>query len=195
MDEQSKAARRRKNDWRFENRWLVGRVLDVGCGPDPMKKEDWAKITEVVPYDVVFGNKDGQYLPEIKDAEFDCVHSSHCLEHLKDARSALTNWLRVIKPGGYIVCTVPEEYLYEYGLWPSRFNGDHKLSFTLRSMPVLPASTNIGHLLWKLPLDVEHLSLLTEGWDHTKAGQDQTLADAESAIEFVARKPHPQRLW
>ena len=195
MDEQSKAAIRRKTDWRFTNRWFVGRGLDVGCGNDPLKKEDWSRVTEVVPYDKEYGNVDGRFLPEIKDEEFDFVHSSHSLEHLADARSSLTNWLRVIKPGGYVICTVPDELLYECGRWPSRFNDDHKASFTLRSMPIIPGSVNLLHLLWKLPVDVEHVALLTEGWNRAKMGQDQTMLGAECSIEFVARKPHPSRPW
>lgn len=195
MDEKTKATVRRKQDWRFSNRWLVGRGIDVGCGPDPLTPEDFPKITEVVPYDRELGHQDGQFLPEIKDAEFDFVHSSHCLEHLVNTRSALTNWLRVLKPGGFIVCTIPEEFLYEFGRWPSQYNPDHKISFTMRSLPVIPSSLNIASLLWKLPVDLEHLTLLTEGWDKAKAGQDQTLGPAECAIEFVIRKPLPPNVF
>ena len=197
MDECSKANKRRQLDWRFANRFFVGRGIDVGCGPDPLKKEDWPKITEVVPYDIVLGNVNAQFLPEIKDEEFDFLHSSHNLEHLKNPRVALVNWLRAIKPGGFIVCTVPDELLYEQGKWPSRWNEDHRASFTLRSMPIIPTSINLAHLLWKMQVDVEHVELLTEGWDFAKLGQDQTMLGivAECSIEFVARKPHATRPW
>lgn len=195
MDEQSKAKARRINDWRFKNRWFVGRGIDVGCGPDPLNKENWPKVSEIVPYDVMYGNTDGQFLPEIKDGEFDFLHSSHCLEHLANTRAAMVNWLRVIKPGGFIVCTIPEEFYYEFGRWPSRFNEDHKVSFTTRSMPIIPGSINLMNFLWRVSADVEHLTLLTEGWDPAKAGQDQTLMGAECSIEFVVRKSHPTRPW
>lgn len=195
MDECSKAIPRRKQDWRFANRWLVGRGLDVGCGPDPLKKEDWPKVSEIVPYDVALGNVNAQFLPEIKDSEFDFLHSSHCLEHLSNPRAALVNWLRVVKPGGFVVCTVPDELLYECGRWPSLFNADHKVSFTLRSMPIIPGSINLTHLLWRLNVDAEHVELLTEGWDPAKMGQDQTMMGAECSIEFVARRPNPACLW
>ena len=195
MDECSKASPRRKQDWRFANRWLVGRGLDVGCGPDPLKKEDWPKVSEIVPYDVALGNVNAQFLPEIKDSEFDFLHSSHCLEHLSNPRAALVNWLRVVKPGGFVVCTVPDELLYECGRWPSLFNADHKVSFTLRSMPIIPGSINLTHLLWRLNVDAEHVELLTEGWDAAKMGQDQTMMGAECSIEFVARRPNPACLW
>lgn len=196
MQEMSKANLRRKNDPRFENRFFVGRGLDVGCGDDPMKKDDWSKVTEIVGYDRVLGHRDASYLPEIKDEEFDFVVSSHCLEHLPITRGALLNWLRVIKPGGFIVAAVPEEFLYERGRFPSRFNSDHKVSFTMRAMPIIPGSQNILHVLWKLPVDVELVSLLTEGFDPAKLGEDQTMTgSAECAVEFVIRRPKQGQPW
>jgi len=191
MEEQTKSTLRRKNDWRFVNRWIKGKLLDVGCGNNPINMDDWPLVTEVVGYDRELGNVDAQFLPEIKDGEFDTVYSSHCLEHIRDTRSALTNWLRVLRPGGFLVVSVPEELLYENARWPSRYNSDHKVSFTLRSMPLIPSSINIAALLWKLPVDLEHVSLLTEGWDPRAVGRDQTMAGAECAIECVARKLLP----
>lgn len=195
MDEQSKSLARRRLDPRYENRWLVGRGIDVGCGEDPLKMSDWKNVSEVVPYDVIYGNKDGMFLPEIEDEEFDFVHSAHCLEHLLNPRAALVNWVRVLKPGGFIVCTIPDELLYEQGVWPSRFNSDHKKSFTLREMPFIPESINVVHLLWKVQVDVELITLLTDGWKKEDFGKDQTLGSAECAIEFVARKPDMSHPW
>lgn len=189
MNEQSKAMTRRRLDSRFENRWLVGHGVDIGCGPDPMKKEDWSKIETVEGYDQVLGHVDAQFVPELQNDSFDFVHSSHCLEHMRDVRSALVNWLRILKPGGFLVCTVPDEVLYESGSWPSQFNPDHKASFSMRSLPTIPSSTSLLNLLWKLPVDVEHVTILTQNWDPSRLGMDQTMMDAECAIEFVVRKP------
>ncbi len=41
------------------------------------------------------------------------------------------HWLRVLKPGGHLVVTIPEEDLYEQGRFPSTFNLDHKWTFTI----------------------------------------------------------------
>ena len=195
MREQSKATTRRLRDWRFTNRWFVGKGIDVGCGPDPMDASVWPKVSQVDGYDLDLGHRDAQYLPEIPDKSVDFVHSSHCLEHLRDTRSALTNWKRVVKPGGFIIATVPEEFLYEGGWWPSVYNEDHKNSFTLRSDSVLPGSINLVQALWKLEFDVELIQLLTEGWDVLRLGEDQTLGEAECAIEFVIRVPRPNQPW
>ncbi len=161
MDEQTKAYRRRIQDKRFTERWMVGKGLDVGCGRDMINKALWPKITEVDPYDIEFGHTDAQFLKEIENDKYDFVHSSHCLEHVKNPRAALGNWLRVVKPGGFVVVTIPEELLYESGCWPSSFNADHKHSFTLRSAPVIPSSINVMQLLWKTEADIEHVTLLT----------------------------------
>jgi hypothetical protein len=98
------------------------------------------------------------------------------------------NWIRVIRPGGYIIATVPDELLYEQGCWPSRFNRDHKHSFTLRSKPIIPWSIDLGSLLCRLGVDIEHISLITTGWSTERLGTDQTLGEAECCIEFIVRK-------
>ena len=91
--------------------------------------------------------------------------------------------------------TIPEELLYESGKWPSRWNMDHKASFTMRGRPIIPTSMNLLWLLWKSGADVELVSLLTDQWDPSKFGTDQTLGPAECALEFVIRKPNPERPW
>lgn len=189
MREQSKASQRRKLDPRFKERWFVGRGIDVGCGPDPMNKEDWPGVTEIVPYDIERGDGDASLLHGIPDASFDFLHASHCFEHMVDLDVSFNNWLRIVKQGGFLIVTVPDEVLYEYGQWPSRFNADHKHSFGLRFEPVIPSTTNLMMFLWKRQVDVELVQLLTYGWRRELAGKDQTLGAAESAVEFVVRKP------
>ena len=36
-----------------------------------------------------------------------------------------------MRPGGFLVLVVPDEDLYEQGMWPSAFNEDHKATFRL----------------------------------------------------------------
>ena len=81
---------------------------------------------------------DAQYLAGVPDGTYDFLHSSHCLEHMVDPGIAMANWVRVVRGGGYLVITIPDEELYEHLHWPSRFNGDHKWSFTIyRGAPLL----------------------------------------------------------
>ena len=83
-NEQSKShqARIRNNDYIY----LKGNVLDIGCGPDPIKLTTSDKVRT---WDLVDG--DAQYLVSIPDETYDAVFSSHCLEHLVDVPTALKN--------------------------------------------------------------------------------------------------------
>lgn len=108
---------RRLSDSRFATRYFRGNGLDIGGGGDSIAlfKELFPLITSVFLFDTQHG--DGQYLENIPDSQFDFIYSSHCLEHLHDPKVSLKNWIRVLKPGGYIVCQIPDEDLYEQGFW------------------------------------------------------------------------------
>jgi len=48
-------------------------------------------------------------LPAIKDAEYDFVLSSHCIEHLANPLQGLSEWIRVLKQDGVLVLLVPHK--------------------------------------------------------------------------------------
>ena len=192
---QSKAKARRQLDPRFTNRWFVGSGMDIGSGKDPLLIEDWPKIAELKLYDTIHGDSDAQFLADVKDEAFDFAHSSFLLSYLQNPKGAITNWLRVLRTGGFLVCLVAEELLYEQGKSPSQFDPGHKSSYTLRSTQLLEGSKNLLHLLWQLRADVELISLLTSDWDVAKLGEDQSLGAAECAVEFVVRKPDLKKPW
>lgn len=187
-NEQSKAAARRVLDPRFAERWFVGVGLDVGCGLDPINRDLFPNCTAIVPYDRCYGAIDAQTLEDCVDGDFDFIHSSHLLEHLPAPGSALRRWLEVLRPGGFIVCTVPDEVLYEHGIWPTWNNPDHKHCFSLRSPSAIPEAIHLPTLLSRLPAELELLQLLTQHYDPADQS-DQTLGSAECAIEFILRKP------
>jgi len=60
-----------------------------------------------------------QDLAKHADGSFDFLHSSHCLEHVREPATALRNWIRVVRKFGHIVVMVPDEDMYEQGVWPS----------------------------------------------------------------------------
>jgi SAM-dependent methyltransferase len=121
MNEASKTNRIRSDD--FKRRYFSGRVIDIGCGGDVV-------VPHAIPFDRPQG--DAQWiLDQFEPESFDCVHSSHCLEHMENVLIALCNWWALVKPGGYLVLVVPDADLYEQGIWPSIFNTDHKATFTL----------------------------------------------------------------
>lgn len=185
---------RRIADHRFATRYFVGRGLDVGGGIDTLAlfREFFPLATAITCYDQEHG--DAQYLKNVDDGAFDFVYSSHCLEHMRDAREALRNWLRVVKSGGHLVIQVPDEDLYEQGQWPSRFNSDHKLTFTICKLKSWsPVSVNLLDLLREFSQLAKIISLeqIDQAY-RTKLvppGVDQTRTPmAECGIEFVLRK-------
>jgi len=107
----------------FLDTYVTGRVIDIGCGDTPV-------VPDAEPFDLDQGN--ANLIDEVRETEsYDCVHSSHCLEHIHNPVDALRRWWKLVKPGGYLVVVVPDEDLYEQGVWPSRFNPDHKATFRL----------------------------------------------------------------
>ena len=107
----------------FFKKYLSGSVIDIGAGSDP-----------VVEHAEVFDQPQGDannILVYRKPESYDCVHSSHCLEHMRDPIAALKDWWQLVKPGGYMVTVVPHEDLYEQFNWPSIFNNDHKATFRI----------------------------------------------------------------
>lgn len=183
---------RRLHDARFSNRWFVGQGLDIGAGPDSIGYYHglFPRMGPVTVYDWEQG--DAQYLGNVRDASFDFVYSSHCLEHVVDPAVALGNWLRVVKPQGHLVIVVPDEDLYEQGQWPSTFNDDHKHTFTiLKRQSWSPASINVLDLLRSLQGDftVEKVERLNQAFLPGYVRFDQTrTAFSECGIEFVLRK-------
>lgn len=70
------------------------------------KKGEIQLCGEAMPVDVVaYGDK----LP-FEDETWDFVISSHVIEHFFDPIKAIKEWLRVIKPGGYVFIIAPTHY-------------------------------------------------------------------------------------
>ncbi|MCX7175589.1 MAG: class I SAM-dependent methyltransferase [Proteobacteria bacterium] len=191
MWEQSKAARRRYFDGAFHSTYFVGQGIDIGSGNDPLGNcaPMFNAIESVGTWDIDDG--DAQLMAKISSESLDFVHSSHCLEHMRDPREALRNWLRILRPGGHLIVTVPDEDLYELGNWPSRFNSDHKWTFTIcKSHSWSPNSINVVDLIREFAsqISAERLTLLRDFFNPELAANsvDQTLGPmAECAIEFV----------
>jgi SAM-dependent methyltransferase len=126
--------------WRrdpFYQRVFRGRVLDCGGGGDPFAAVAYhfPAVTEVVTADLEPGPAPAvqcdlnTWAPD-PDA-FDCVLSSHTLEHLTDPTAAVYHWWRAVKPNGYLILIVPDYRTYERENWPSSRNSDHKTAWNL----------------------------------------------------------------
>jgi len=186
MNEQSKShyARLRNDDYRF----LRGSVLDIGCGPDPIKLPPPAVVTG---WDLKDG--DAQYLDTLKDESFDAVVSSHCLEHMVCVPTSIKNWARVLKTGGYLSASVPSWTFYERHQWPSRYNGDHKASFDLIDPVVRPAHAfytmrDMRRIGLECGLTLEDARIEIDNYDLARTWDkrlDQTMGKAQAQVTFI----------
>jgi SAM-dependent methyltransferase len=192
MNECSKALARRLHCPGFTTHYLVGNGLDVGSGRDSLGRFSslFPAIRSVTEFDTADG--DAQFLAKHPDGGFDFLHSSHCLEHLHDPFEALGHWVRVVKPGGYLVVLVPDEDLYEQGVWPSTFNIDHKHTFTIcKQRSWSPVSINLTKLFESVAdrVDVIKIELLHQTFvPHLERTDQTTNPVSECAIEFILRK-------
>jgi len=179
-------------DSAFTRFYFVGQGLDIGGKPDPLSlyQELFCRMDNIRTWDLEDG--DAQDLAGVPDDHYDFVHSSHCLEHLHNPTEGLRNWFRVLKPGGYLIVTVPDEDLYEQGVFPSTFNRDHKWTFTiLKTRSWSPRSLNLLNLASELGerADIIKIQLLHATYRAELPRYDQTVTPiGECGIELVIRK-------
>ena len=112
--------------------YINGKTLDIGCGAKQYEKlfkktseyigieieTDLQKKREIADYFY-----DGKKIP-FKDESFDSILSFQVLEHIFEPQDFLSEAKRVLKPGGYMLITVPfmwdeHEKPYDYGRYTS----------------------------------------------------------------------------
>jgi predicted SAM-dependent methyltransferase len=194
--ETSKSAKRRQSDPLFRDKVFVGDGIDIGSGNDGFSTHAYRfpRVASVRDWDMPDG--DAQEMPGVEPCTYDFLHSSHSLEHMRDADQALARWIEIVKPGGYLAVTVPDWVLYEKCMWPSRFNPDHKASFTTTHPDaVMPHVKNVHRMCWRLRKAAKtvRVKLLVDGYpDGLPTFADATaLPGVEAAIEFVLQKRSP----
>jgi SAM-dependent methyltransferase len=188
MNEQTKATKRRLKTGLWESIFR-GRVIDIGPGGDPLKRADWPGITHLDLFDK--GDGDANAIDQHCPADhYDCVHGSQVLEHLHNPWDALDRFLWITKPGGFIVMTVPCFDLYEHGYWPSRYNSDHKSTWSRwrRDAPTSAPHVHVPAITARLNRVHLSASLCADGYNWLRPDIDQTLGHAEAFIEMVLRK-------
>lgn len=177
----------------FTERVMVGRAIDIGCGPDPITDVGFPLLRDVRQWDLVDG--DATLMQGVENESFDLVYSSHCLEHIANPFTAVFRWWELVTPGGYLVIVVPDEETYERFEWPPRRNGDHKHSYS--TLPVgavsrMPRSISVYELTSRcIGGRVISLLRLEDGFDHNDPRDQTALGSCECGIELVVRKEAP----
>jgi SAM-dependent methyltransferase len=158
MNETSKS---RKIWGALEQSVLTGKGIDIGCGGDPVSEGARG-------FDLADG--DANVITRHVQEQFDFVYSSHCLEHMREPAQALREWWELVRPGGHLFFVVPDEDLYEQGVFPSRFNPDHKGTFTIsKTKSWSPVSHNVLELAQGLPNgELVSLKLQDDNYDRRR---------------------------
>jgi SAM-dependent methyltransferase len=88
-----------------------GTLIDVGCGAKPYRRLG-AKVDRWIGIDVA-DNPEADlhgiaYELPVGDATVDTVLCTQVLEHLEEPARALREFLRVLRPGGYLILAAPQ---------------------------------------------------------------------------------------
>jgi ubiquinone/menaquinone biosynthesis C-methylase UbiE len=122
------------------------------------------------------------------DNEFDYVYASHVLEHLTDPVTAVKNWLRICKPGGVVIISVPHRDLYERKrTLPSRWNEDHKY-FYLPFASDPPHTFSVWSVLFFAGVEREMIESFEVIDTATNADRPEEHNNGEFSIEVIIRK-------
>ena len=94
-----------------------GLVLDFGAGKRSSYLSNVVNL-EIVAYESTDVIAVGERLP-FNDEVFDAIHSNAVLEHVKDPFACAKEIMRVLKPGGDLMCCVP--FLEPYHGYPHHY--------------------------------------------------------------------------
>jgi SAM-dependent methyltransferase len=98
-------------------KYRAGLILDCGAGQRHVYYENVVNF-EIVPYDTTDVRGVGEVLP-FADNSFDAVLSLAVLEHVKDPFVCAREIVRVLRPGGELMCCVP--FLQPVHGYPNHF--------------------------------------------------------------------------
>jgi ubiquinone/menaquinone biosynthesis C-methylase UbiE len=82
-----------------------GNGVDLGCGSDPIH-ERAVRVDRTVGHGHLLGDVTDLYW--FADGSLDYVYASHVLEDFADWQPVLTEWVRVLRPGGRLLIAVPD---------------------------------------------------------------------------------------
>jgi SAM-dependent methyltransferase len=121
--------------------------LPAGCSVryvDKFPLEELRRRNPDVPQDSIVAPDvicDSHSLDSVTDRSADFLVASHVLEHLHNPLAALLDWHRILRPGGRLVCVVPDaRYTFDVG------------------RPLTP----LAHLLWDYVNDGTELKRLSD---------------------------------
>jgi ADP-heptose:LPS heptosyltransferase len=115
--------------------YCKGNGLDIGYGGDPVVLTA-ITVDQPPPYTPHLGSHpqnlrgDGANLYWFKDNVLDFLYSSHLIEDFAETGPVLKEWLRVLKPDGYMILVAPVEKIYREHCRKTgqEYNANHKIA-------------------------------------------------------------------
>lgn len=155
--------------------FCVGNGIDIGAGGDPIvptaiciDRDESADNRAHVGSHPTHLVGDAADLKWFKDGVLDYAYSSHTLEDFEDTCAILTEWLRVLRPGGLMVLFLPDQEAYEKfcesnGSLPNQAHKhkDFSLSYVTDCLKKIGVdSSNVIESVWPFPGNPYSFSLV-----------------------------------
>lgn len=168
----------------FYAKYIQGYGIDIGCG----RLETGDGVDPISLDNCVHHDKDmcdATTMDIFEENTFDYVYASHVMEHLLLPVTALKNWVRICKPGGWVIISVPHRDLYERRIaMPSRWNPDHKF-FILPDRDELPHTFSMARMLSAAGINDY---VMTVQNTCTNVDKPHEHGDGEFSIEVIFQK-------
>lgn len=183
MAETSKAHERRMLSG-FYDKYINGYGIDIGCGRiDTHDGADPIALVNCIHHDKDIC--DATTMDVYPTNHFDYVYASHILEHLNDPVTALKNWVRIAKKGGWIIVSIPHRDLYERKkTLPSKWNEDHRY-FYLPYSSEPPHTFSIASILTAAGITEYQMEVIDTSTNNDKPDEH---ANGEFSIEIIIQK-------
>ncbi|RZT28823.1 methyltransferase domain-containing protein [Cupriavidus agavae] len=162
---------RRIHDPGFMQHYFHGVGLDLGADATGLARcsREFPRVVRVVPW-----KGELMAVPGVEHRSFDFVHASHCLQTVVNPAKALGRWLDLLKTGGYLVLTVPDQDLADQTVQPAETNDAPARGFSVCKDPLPPGSVNLLELV--------------RAYGSIAACERIAVIRPEQAIEVVLRK-------
>jgi SAM-dependent methyltransferase len=120
-------------------------------------------LPHAIGVDKNYPGYDGITLP-FDSLSQDTVYASHVYEHISDYRSAIREWYRVLKIGGFLIICVPHVWFYEKKAdLPSNWNNDHKRFYAPGHL-LMEVFESLPHLGYRVRHCVDNDKDWGDGW-------------------------------
>lgn len=179
-----------RRDFVLVEKYCRGLGIDCGCGTNRLSPSvltiDWYPHSDT---DMIWNcvHEGGRHPYPFRDNRFDFIFASHLIEDFapEEIQWVFNEWMRLIKPGGYLVLLVPDMENKRYPDWDEQFTEDdievktgQRRAGELKGNPSHRITMGLT-LLHKLKNESPHQSEIV---------QEDTYPHDQMTLDFVLKK-------